>query len=161
MINYEDYLGIVEKVANKNRNYFYYDDLKQELTIKLYELTKTYDESKGTKFSTYAYKYLWGYSANYKRKNNKFVKTSKMEEWTEPASHYNLDDNNELLLKSYGFKIIKEYPWIAINKDKIVVNTVTMDKYKVADSGMFWIRDENNKSKGLSVNKLIKQYFGD
>lgn len=52
---WEKFKGMVYSIAHKYRNYAEFDDLVQEGYLGLSYASDTYDDSKGTKFSTHAY----------------------------------------------------------------------------------------------------------
>lgn len=55
---YEEYRYLIEKLCSLYKYKNYYDDLKQECLIKLFECREKFNEDKGTKFSTYLYQAL-------------------------------------------------------------------------------------------------------
>ena len=75
VINVEEHLGLVGNIATKVYKrycgYHEYDDLMQEGHIGLIQAAKKFDDSKGYKFSTYAYSQIHGHIRNYIR-NKRF-----------------------------------------------------------------------------------------
>lgn len=62
---YEENKGLayslsLKEVKKSERLYMWEDDIIQEALIELWRVTNTYSDSKGVKFSTYAYNNIWG-----------------------------------------------------------------------------------------------------
>lgn len=62
---YEDNKGLayslsLEEVNKNERLYMWKDDILQEALLELWRVTNTYNDSRGVKFSTYAYNNIWG-----------------------------------------------------------------------------------------------------
>lgn len=68
--------GLVHGIISKYQGYFDKDDLYQEGMKALVKAAKNYNQHLGVKFSTYAYKYIFGEVNKYIRENNN-VKISK------------------------------------------------------------------------------------
>lgn len=75
-INYEDYSDLIWSIVHKllsqiNGRYYYNgleEDLYQEGFIGLIEASNKYVEELSTQFSTFSYKYIYGYCLNYLKK---------------------------------------------------------------------------------------------
>lgn len=68
--------GLVYGIISKYRGYFDHEDLYQEGMKALVKAAKNYNQYLGAKFSTYAYKYIFGEVKKYIRENNN-IKISK------------------------------------------------------------------------------------
>lgn len=77
MINVENYIPMVHKLTRKQyakfKSRYNYDDLFQAGCVGLMRAAKNFDESKGSKFSTYAYRYVEGHIINLARNDSWYV----------------------------------------------------------------------------------------
>lgn len=99
--------SIVHKLLSKIGDNYYYngleDDLFQEGYIGLLSAEKKYDECKDIQFSTFAYKYIYGYCLNYLKKeiislNNENIENSPIlsENFYEIDDYFQIDLIQEL-----------------------------------------------------------------
>lgn len=77
LINVEDYIPMVHKTTHKQymkfKYRYSYDDMFQAGCVGLMRAAKNFNESKGRKFSTYAYKYVEGHIINLARNDSWYV----------------------------------------------------------------------------------------
>lgn len=77
MINPEDYIPLVRKIAGKFYKKFHfryeYEELFQVGCVGLMKAIDKFDESKGYKFITYAYPQVWGAIHNYIRDDTWYI----------------------------------------------------------------------------------------
>lgn len=77
MINVEDYIPLVHKLANREYKKigfrYSYEDLFQTGCVGLMKAAKSFDEAKGCKFSTYAYRRILSSILNYVRDDKWFI----------------------------------------------------------------------------------------
>ena len=72
----EDNNNLIYSICLKYQNYCDKEDLYQEGRLGVIDAYNNYDNTKNTKFSTYAFPYIVGRVSNYIR-NNKSIKVSK------------------------------------------------------------------------------------
>lgn len=77
MINVEEHLGLVTRIAKKYSSRIEYDDAFQIGCEGLVKASKSFDETKGYTFSTYAVQYIQGYIMRYLRDNNNIIKPTR------------------------------------------------------------------------------------
>ncbi len=68
--------NLVYKLASKYSNYYNFDDLYQAGMIGIIKASKNYKENTNTKFSTYAYKYIFGEMLDYIKKDRNIIISS-------------------------------------------------------------------------------------
>ncbi len=68
--------GLICKIINKYTAYYEFDDLYQVSTIGIIKAWENYEQEKGVKFTTYAYKYILSEVIAFVN-NSKLIKTSK------------------------------------------------------------------------------------
>lgn len=71
---YKQNMGIIHRIASKCETYGEMDDLLQEAYFGLYEAVMRYDESKGVKFVTYAFKWIYQAIGRYTENNGNTIR---------------------------------------------------------------------------------------
>lgn len=104
MIKVEDHIGLVGSISNKIYKkcgeIYDYDDIFQNGCLGLLNAAKRFDESKGYKFSTYAYIHIAGYITNTMKKQRMGPRHGKYKAKYNPVSlnnYINEDENLEYI----------------------------------------------------------------
>lgn len=128
MINIEDYMPLVNKITHKRYEQFKYkydyEDLFQAGCLGLITAAKKFDESKGTKFLSYAYAWVDGYICNYIRNDRWCLGKNKEERFTAPApisldKFINEEKNRTYLDQIAGSKDVFQLTELKILLDKL------------------------------------------
>lgn len=155
-INYLDHMKVVYKLTNKYKNLDCYEDLKQEVEIKLWELCKDWNNQLNN-FGYYLFINLKNYIWKYFQKEKKYMYTSTLTNYQSENIIFedNLTINDELFLEQYGLKKLKNYKDFVITNDNKIINLKTM-KIMKENNGFINIR-ENNKIIKLNIKKLQQE----